>query len=259
MKKKKSLGQHFLHSASYVRAVADAANLQKGDTVLEIGPGDGALTKELLASGCKVLAIEKDHRLIPLLQEKFAQEIKKGQLTLIEGDALEFEPSDYTLEARGYKLVGNIPYYITGALLKKFLSADNQPESLVFLIQKEVAERITHRGPSHKKVKESILSLSVKAYGDPVYIKTVPAGAFSPPPKVDSAILAVRNVSRTNFKSTAHEKKFFELIKKGFSQKRKLLVNNLGTEHSHILENLRIDSKARAEDVPLSTWLALSR
>lgn len=250
LKKKKSLGQHFLKNAFYLNTVADAADIQEGDTVLEIGPGDGALTEVLLERGARVVAVEKDARLIEGLRARFAGRT----FEVIDGDALVYEPPFKT-----YKVVGNIPYYITGALLKKFLSADNQPESLVFLIQKEVAERITHRGPSHKKVKESILSLSVKAYGEPAYIKTVPAGAFSPPPKVDSAILAVRNVSRTNFKSTAHEKKFFELIKKGFSQKRKLLVNNLGTEYSHILENLRIDSKARAEDVPLSTWLALSR
>ncbi len=107
--------------------------------------------------------------------------------------------------------------------------------------------------------KESILSLSIKAYGMPKYIKTVPAGAFSPPPKVDSAILAVENISRKNFKNTAHEAKFFELIRKGFSQKRKLLLNNLGKEYSHLLMEARIPDKARAEDVLLEQWLELSR
>ncbi|MDP4020533.1 MAG: rRNA adenine dimethyltransferase family protein, partial [Candidatus Adlerbacteria bacterium] len=142
IQKKKSLGQHFLRAKNYLAAVVDAAGIAPNEVVLEIGPGEGTLTEELLASRCKVLAIEKDRRFIPLLQQKFAREIERGQLKLVEGDALEFKPSDYKLEARSYKLVGNIPYYITGALIKKFLSADNQPSTLVFLVQKEVAERI---------------------------------------------------------------------------------------------------------------------
>ena len=104
-----------------------------------------------------------------------------------------------------------------------------------------------------------MLSLSVKVYGTPKYIKTVPAGAFSPPPKVDSAILAVENISRKNFVDNAHEAKFFELVKKGFSQKRKLLKNNLGPDYASVLQKTAIDDKARAEDVPLERWLALSK
>ncbi len=240
--RKKSLGQHFLNSAHYLGAVADAADIKKGDTVVEIGPGEGALTAVLLARGAKVIALEKDARLIPILKEKFADK----QFELIEGDALEFEPS-----AKRYKVVGNIPYYITGALLRKFLSEKQQPELLVFLMQKEVAERIARHGPSNKKAKESILSLSVKAYGTPLYIKTVPRGAFVPPPKVDSAILKVANVSRDHFTNTAHEQKFFELVKKGFSSKRKKLGSNLG--------DIGPLKDARAEDVALGDWLALAR
>ena len=190
MLKKKSLGQHFLHNRHYLEAVADAAAIQKGETVVEIGPGEGALTAVLLERGAKVIALEKDARLIGLLREKFEGEA----LEVIEGDALDYEPA---FEA--YKVVGNVPYYITGALFKKFLSSALQPSTLVFLIQKEVAERIARRGPNNKKDKESILSLSVKAYGTPAYVKSVPAGAFVPPPKVDSAILQVSGVSRANF------------------------------------------------------------
>src|SRR6185312_16839318 len=113
--KKKSLGQHFLHSAHYLEAVANAAGIKKGSAVLEIGPGDGALTAVLLAAGAKVTAVEKDRRLIPVLQEKFAKEIKSKQLTVVETDALEFEP---TFAAGKYTVVGNIPYYITGALIR---------------------------------------------------------------------------------------------------------------------------------------------
>jgi 16S rRNA (adenine1518-N6/adenine1519-N6)-dimethyltransferase len=240
MEKKKSLGQHFLRSASYLNAVADAAEIKTGEEVLEIGPGDGALTEVLLARGARVTAIEKDSRLISLLQEKFVGK----PFEIIEGDALEFEP-----EFKNYKVVGNIPYYITGALLKKFLSNKHQPSTLVFLIQKEVGERIA------RSKKESILSLSVKAYGEPKYIKTVPRGAFVPAPNVDSAILRVDNISRKNFKNKKHEEKFFELVKKGFGQKRKLLKSNLKTLLGERAGTL---GSVRAEDVPLTKWLELA-
>ncbi len=224
MLKKKSLGQHFLHNRHYLEAVANAAEITKGTLVLEIGPGDGALTEVLLAQGAKVTAVEKDRRLLPVLAEKFATEIKNKKLTLVEADALDFEPAF----AKGkYAVVGNIPYYITGALLKKYLTAAKQPSTLVFLIQKEVAERITNHGLASKNPKESILSLSVKAYGTPTYVNTVPRGAFVPPPKVDSAILAVHGVSRSNFKNKNQEERFFELVRAGFAQKRKLLKRNL--------------------------------
>ena len=241
--KKKSLGQHFLHSAHYLNAVADAADIRKGDTVLEIGPGEGALTKVLLERGAKVVAIEKDSRLIPILDEKF-----KKNFTLIEADALEIDVAK--LKLKDFKVVGNIPYYITGALLRKFLSEKTQPSLLVFLMQKEVAERIA------RSTKESILSLSVKAYGTPAYVKTVPKGAFVPPPQVDSAILKVADVSRAHFANAAHEAKFFELVKVGFGQKRKRLASNLKPilgEKAAALGNVR------AEDVPLSEWLTLAR
>lgn len=205
MQKKKSLGQHFLRSPNYLNAVVDAADIKKGDSVVEIGPGEGSLTYFIVKRGAKVVAVEKDRRLIPLLREKFAGK----DVEVVEQDALEYDPPNK------YKLVGNIPYYISGALFKKFLTDRNQPSTLVFLVQKEVAERIS------RSKKESILSLSVKAYGTPHYVKTVPRGAFSPAPKVDSAILAVEKISRNNFKNKAHEKKFFELVKRGFSKKRK--------------------------------------
>lgn len=247
MLKKKSLGQHFLHNRHYLEMVVDAASIEKGEVVLEIGPGEGALTAVLLERGAKVVALEKDTRLIELLKEKFAGE----KFEVIEGDALEYEP-----EFKKYKVVGNVPYYITGALFKKFMSGACQPATLVFLIQKEVAERIA------RSKKESILSLSIKAYGTPTYIKSVPAGAFVPPPKVDSAILAITGISRTNFKNKKHEERFFELLKAGFGQKRKMLGGNLkealGPNYSSILQKTEISPSARAEDVPLAAWLKLA-
>lgn len=251
LQKKKSLGQHFLRAKNYLAVAADAAEITPGETVLEIGPGEGTLTEELLARGAHVIAVEKDHRLIPLLQEKFS-----GQpIEVREADALEFETGEFS--SGSYKVVGNIPYYITGALIKKFLSAEHQPSTLVFLVQKEVADRIA------RSKKESILSLAVKAYGAPRYIKTVPAGAFSPPPKVGSAILAVSDISREHFTSREHEEQFFDLLHKGFGSKRKFLANNLkpmlGDHLAEAFRHAGVAETARAEDVPLEKWLMLAR
>lgn len=268
---KKSLGQHFLTSKSYLRAIVDALELpelrsleagskiaaREAPVVVEIGPGKGSLTAELLSRGARVIALEKDHRLIPLLEERFSSEIASDQLRVIESDALEFDARRSQLTARSYAVVGNIPYYITGALLQKFLTDAVQPSTIVFLVQKEVAERIA------RSKKESLLSLSVKAYGTPKYVKTVPAGAFSPPPKVDSAILQISNISQNNFISTEHEKQFFELIHAGFAHKRKQLGRNLESllekNYSNILQNVGISPTARAEDVPLVSWLNLAK
>ena len=237
--------------------MADAANIEPGETVLEIGPGSGALTEVLLARGAHVVAIEKDARLIPLLQEKFAQEIAAGSFVLHESDALEIDVKKLGMRAGEYKAVGNIPYYITGALFKKFLSGPIQPNTLVFLIQKEVAQRIA------KNKKESILSLSIKAYGEVVYVKTVPRGAFTPAPDVDSAVLLVKHISRKNFVDQQHEEQFFALVKNGFAQKRKLLKRNIEGMMGHsIVEKMLaagITENARAEDVSLEQWLVLSK
>lgn len=255
MLKKKSLGQHFLTSTHYVRLITKAARIETGDRVLEIGPGEGVLTRELLSRGAVVTAVEKDRRLIPVLQETFAEEIAAHALFLLEADALEFAPEEHFAEGT-YKLVANIPYYITGAILEKFLSARHQPAALALLVQKEVAERIA------REPKESILSLSVKAYGEPRYVTTVPAGAFSPPPAVDSAILAIENVSRKNFPNEEHEKRFFELVRAGFAHKRKLLAGNLrpifGETCLDALKSAGIPETARAEDVELRYWLRLA-
>lgn len=256
MIKKKSLGQHFLHSAHYLQMIIDAANITPGEYVIEVGPGDGALTAALLEKGVRVVAIEKDHRLIPILEEKFAKEISEEKLFLIEGDVLKFDISNSPLKKRKYKLVANIPYYITGALIRKFLMDEMQPTSMVLLVQKEVAQRIA------RDTKESLLSLSVKVYGEPKYIKTVPAGAFSPAPKVDSAILQISHISRNNFLDKKTEEKFFSLIHAGFAQKRKLLKRNLesvlGKESSARIEQAGIPQNARAEDVRLKQWLTLT-
>jgi 16S rRNA (adenine1518-N6/adenine1519-N6)-dimethyltransferase len=249
MRAKKSLGQHFLSSPHYLNAIAEAGGVAEGDLVLEVGPGKGTLTAELLSRGARVVAVEKDDRLIAPLRERFASEAKQRRFTLVHGDILEADLAKLTAK-KPYKVVANVPYYISGALIRLFLEAKHQPAHMALLLQKEVVERIA------REKKEGLLSLSVKAYGTPLYIKKVPAGAFSPPPKVDSAILAVSNISRRNFKSASHEKRFFALIHAGFAHKRKALGKALTPL---VGERAAGIARMRAEDVPLTVWLALSR
>ena len=206
---KKSLGQNFLKSKAALRAMVAAAKIdtsEKGTIVLEIGPGKGVLTEALIQTGARVVAVEKDDRLIAVLQEKFQKEITNNQLQIIHGDALEFDPSTFSAD---YKIVANIPYYITGQFFKHYLTAENQPKSIVVMVQKEVAHRIVARDE-----KESLLSLSVKCYGTPIYVMTVQKKYFSPEPKIDSAIIAVENISR-DFFNVILENKFFDVIKAG--------------------------------------------
>jgi len=265
---KKSLGQNFLKSDAIVDKIINAADLSKNDTVLEIGPGLGILTKKLLLSAGKVIAVEKDDSLIKTLKEAFSSEIQNEKLHLISNDILKLDPEvlkNYDGEKNnGYKLVANIPYYITGAIIEKFLSANFQPAGMVLMVQKEVAERIVAKNKKTGNAgKESILSIAVKAYGDPFYICTVKAGNFVPAPTVDSAILAIKNISRKNFKTNHREEVFFQIVKAGFAHKRKTLAGNLKNslepelvESAMSADGLR--PTARAEDVGIAQWLAMT-
>lgn len=240
---KKSLGQHFLKSEKALRTITLSAEIKSGEQVLEIGPGEGVLTERLLEAGARVVAVEKDDRLFEMLKEKFGDKIE-----LIHGDILETEPP-----VGKYKLVANIPYNITGAILEKFLSNDHQPESMVLLVQKEVAQRIVARD-----AKESILSISVKAYGTPSYVETVLAGSFAPAPKVDSAIIKIEGISKQFF-SNFSEKAFFTLLQAGFQSKRKKLSSNLAKVSTKegvqkAFKELSLDENVRAEDVELREW-----
>lgn len=259
MRAKKSLGQNFLTSRGAARDIVNAAEISARDTVLEIGPGKGFLTAELLRSAGRVIAVEKDDRLIGLLEKKFVSEIAAGKLHIIHQDITDFSPSNHPLLTADYKLVANIPYYITGQIIRAFLESDHQPKSMTLLVQKEVAERIVARDG-----KESILSISVRAYGEPRYIKKVPARYFSPQPKVNSAILLIDNISKKHFKDTREERTFFELVKKGFAHKRKMLLGNL--KNFYDAQDLKegfakcgIPQTARAEKLSLLNWQCLSR
>jgi 16S rRNA (adenine1518-N6/adenine1519-N6)-dimethyltransferase len=250
------LGQHFLTNPHYAEILAREAGITESDTVLEIGPGEGMLTRELLKHAAKVVAVERDEALVAKLHEIFPTEIKSGKLQIVSDDVRNFNPRTSGLVPSAYILAANIPYYITGELLRKFLEADAQPRTIAFLMQKEVAQRILSE-------KESILSISVKAYGKPRIAAKVSKGNFNPPPKVDSAILVVENISKNNF-SDLNEENFFEVVRAGFASKRKMLANNLSTRFgkekiSMTFSTLALDPKTRAENLALQQWLTLAR
>jgi 16S rRNA (adenine1518-N6/adenine1519-N6)-dimethyltransferase len=227
------------------------ASLDRPATVLEVGPGRGILTRELLKRAKKVIAIEADETLFGFLLQEFKNEIGEGKLEVLHADIRAF---DLERLPRGYHVVANIPYYITGELIRDLLTVSNQPASMTLLVQKEVAERIA------RAKKESILSLSVKAYGTPSYEFTVKRGAFNPPPSVDSAVLQIRDISRQTFPSRDLEKRFFELLHAGFGHKRKYVRRNLEKLVSlGALEEAKIGEKDRAEALTLSQWVSLCK
>ena len=231
--------------ARIAERIANVAKLAPDATVFEIGPGTGMLTRALLSRAGTVIAIEADKELFEKLQIDFANEIAERRLKLVNGDIRKFDIATFP---NGYTLVANIPYYLTGVIFRMFLETPNQPSAMTLLVQKEVAERIA------RTQKESILSLSVKAYGIPKYEFTVPRGAFRPAPKVDSAVLTISDISRKNFSSSEKERKFFALIHAGFAHKRKFVRKNLADAG---LSAGNIPEKARAEDLSLEQWLAI--
>ncbi len=243
---KKSLGQNFLKSQKALLAMVEAGEVVEGDTVVEIGPGKGALTKVLLETGATVVAFEKDHRLIELLSEMFAEYITKEKFFLYEKDILEVDIEEYVKGE--YKVIANIPYYITGEITRRFLSGDCKPSIFVLLVQKEVANRVVD-------TKETILSLSIKVFGKPKKVMIVKKEYFSPSPKVDSAILKISNI-HTPFKTKAGEDYFFTIIKKAFGQKRKKLNTTL-KDYKDTLNNWEIIKDQRPEELHVEDWMAL--
>lgn len=250
------LGQHFLHSPSAIGAMVESAGVSAENAVLEIGPGEGVLTEALLQTGASVVAIEKDSSLVERLKSRFAAQISSKQLTLIEDDFRNIKIPE--LMNTSYIVCANVPYYITGEIIRTLLTAEKQPSNMSLLIQKEVAQRIVARDK-----KESILSLSVKAYGVPTVARIVPRGSFRPAPSVDSAILAVNSISRDFFTGFSEEE-FFSVVKSGFAEKRKQLGGNLkslaGAESlASAFNKCEILPSTRAEDLSLPHWACLAK
>lgn len=248
------LGQHFLLDRSVLESIVEAAELEPGDTVVEIGPGIGVLTRELVKSAGLVTAIELDDRMIPLLrrfmEETSSRKPHHANLTVIQGNALHVAMPD-----KPYKVVANIPYHITSPLLRHlFLESSVRPSSLTLLIQREVAEKICDRKDA------GMLTILVGLFGAPRIVTRVPPSAFLPPPKVDSAVLHIAVFPQPLADAETIDR-LFTLTKIAFGQKRKMLRNTLGAFHGGMerLSALSIDPMRRPQTLSVEEWIALAR
>ncbi len=247
---KKSFGQNFLIDTSAVKKIVEAAEIQKGETVLEIGPGTGLLTEALVAAGAKIVAIELDHDLIAPLTEKFGDSVE-----LIEGDVLSMRT--LPVENRKFKLIANIPYNITSPILEKFLAYGPHPTRMILMVQKEVADRILANPP-----KMSLLSVVCQLYADCSRVTNVKAGSFRPVPKVDSSVVKFDLVDSTKL---SNPESVIHVAKCGFSSPRKQLQNNLASafkkeaaEVKEILVSIGLNPQIRAEGLTIQNWIELS-
>lgn len=249
------LGQNFLVDQTALGKIVEIAGISPQEAVLEIGPGLGGLTLLLAAKASRVVAVELDDRLIPILQEILSP---YPNIHIVQGDILALNPAEY-FTTPPYLVVANIPYYITSALIRHLLESDQQPSRLVMTVQREVAERIC-ASPGQL----SLLALSVQVYGKPQIRARIPAGAFYPPPKVDSAVIRV-DLHPFPVIPNPMLNSFFRLAKGGFSQKRKTLENALAASLAWpknrveaMLLAAGIDPRRRAETLSLGEWEALT-
>jgi len=270
LKPRKHLGQNFLINKDILSEIIKAADLNKNDTVLEIGPGLGILTKELAKKVKKVIAIEKDEKLVKILKKELSH---LKDVEIVEGDILKFN-IQYLVSNKYYKVVANLPYYITSPVIRKFLEEGNPPPStkvstfvktsadrsggrpklMVLMVQKEVAERICAKPPDM-----SLLSVAVQFYSQAKIVKIVKKECFWPRPKVDSAIIKLTTNNRQL--TTINTNLFFKIVKSGFSQPRKQLKNNLkkifGKNTKKILKQSKIEESCRAETLSIDEWLKI--
>jgi 16S rRNA (adenine1518-N6/adenine1519-N6)-dimethyltransferase len=248
---KKSLGQHWLHDRDVLAHIAQCAQISPDDTVLEIGPGLGTLTSELLRRARRVIAVEFDQQLADKLPDQFPGK----DLTVVIGDILTF---DLSRLPAGYRVVANVPYYITSKIVQMLMTAENRPAVAVLLVQKEVAERLAAR-PGDM----SILAISAQVFADVSLGEVVPAKLFTPPPKVDSQVVIMRTRAQPLVKPE-DEKAFFRVVKAGFSAKRKKLRSSLSgglgitkADAESLLDKAGISPDARAEDLSIEDWRKL--
>lgn len=245
MKAKKHLGQNFLTNLDTLNKIVETAAIEADDTIVEVGPGKGVLTAELVKKAQQVISIEKDYELTPYLKSKF--QFQKN-LQLIQADVLQTP-----VPAEKYKVVANIPYYITSPILNHFLQSDNPPTSLTLLVQLEVAQKICAQAGDH-----TILSLQVQLYGVPQLIAKVPATHFSPSPKVDSAIIYIQTYPQAHFENP---QKILKLAKMSFIQKRKklrnTLIKSLQLDEATVAKASGIDLNRRPETLSLDEWQKL--
>ncbi|MDT8898092.1 16S rRNA (adenine(1518)-N(6)/adenine(1519)-N(6))-dimethyltransferase RsmA [Thermanaerothrix sp. 4228-RoL] len=249
---KKSLGQNFLYDPNVLQRIVAAAEIPPHATVLEVGAGLGTLTRYLAHAARRVVAVELDGRLIPLLHEVLAG---ASNVILLQGDILTLDLAPWLANADPLLVVANIPYYITSALIRRLLEGTVRPQRLVLTVQREVAERICA-----KPGDLSLLALSVQVYGQPRPVGRIPAGAFYPPPKVDSTILRVDLYPQPRLPAEELPT-FFSLAQAAFAQRRKTLRNalaaGLGWPPARVeilLQQAEIDPRRRAETLNLEEW-----
>jgi 16S rRNA (adenine1518-N6/adenine1519-N6)-dimethyltransferase len=255
---KKGLGQNFLTDPVVLGRIVSAADLLPGDVVVEVGAGVGTLTRLLAEQAARVVAVELDSRLVGILREYVAD---LTNVQIMQGDILEL--SDFGFPHLGYKVVGNLPYYITSAVLRHFLEREPRPQVMVVTVQREVAERIV-AGPGEM----SLLAISVQFYGQPRIVARIKAGAFFPRPQVDSAVVRVDigEQPAVTLAEGVDEADFFRAVRAGFGQKRKMLRNSLsaglglspvGVEAA--LRQAVVDPRRRAETLSLREWAEVTR
>lgn len=252
----KLLGQNWLINPKIHETIIEAAEISSTDMILEVGPGTGLLTKPLAQTGAKILAVEKDLALVKELEKQFE---KAKNVTIIPGDILKFNPQDYQLQTINYKLLGNIPYYLTSHLIKLALEKWPRPERLILMVQKEVAQRLLARPP-----RMNLLGLSVQFYADVQLIRLVSKGNFRPIPKVNSAIIKIIP-QELSVEQRAWAPVLFKIARAGFSGRRKQLVNSLSTGLGITKEKVeaamvtaKIEGRRRPETLTLPEWLNLS-
>lgn len=257
IKPEKSKGQNFLVDEDVYESMILSSDLKKDDVVLEVGPGLGILTFKISEKVKKVLAVELDNKLAELLNTLIISKNKKN-IKIFNNDVLKIKGEN--IEKLGkYKIVANLPYNITSIFLRKFLSIHNKPEKIVLLLQKEVVDRIISKPPDM-----SLLAISVQFYAEVKKIIEVKKESFYPIPKIDSAIIEITPRKNNLFDNYQEEKKFFRLLKIGFSAKRKMLKNNLSLglkigqkEVENAIFSLGLDSKCRAEELSLDNWIRI--
>jgi 16S rRNA (adenine1518-N6/adenine1519-N6)-dimethyltransferase len=248
----KHLGQNFLIDKNIIKKIVKTAKPLKNDVILEIGPGIGNLTQELAKKAKKVIAVEKDPKMCIILNN-----LNLKNVNIIEKDILKLDlkkelPSNY-------KVVANIPYYLTSKLIRKLLESENRPSQITLMIQKEVAERICNI-----KEKKNLLAISVWFYAKPEIKFSVSKNSFYPTPKVDSSVIQIKPYNKTPSKEFS--KKFFYIVKAGFSHPRKQLINNFSqkleknkNKTSEWLRKNNISPQKRAEDLTLENWKKLTQ
>ena len=251
-------GQNFLIDKNVLEKIIESANLKKDDVVLEIGAGFGTLTERLAQKAGKVITVESDRGILPILRRNLEN---YKNVEIIEKDVLSVVNYESKIMNYEYKIVANLPYQITSIVLRKFLENEPRPNEMMVMVQKEVAERICAISGEM-----SILAVSVQFFGQPEIIQIVPRSSFYPAPEVDSAILRIsriKNESETNLKRI-DAKDFFRVVKVGFSARRKQLHNNLANglrlkseEAKNILLDLGLDIQVRAQDLSVDDWINL--